>query len=215
MPSSAHRFYLIVEFCLLFVVMPAVFRAGWLPLYVLRTLWIAAAVCALILWLDPQFDRRNLWRAGVLPRELPRILKLFLPLAALLALVVLFIRPDYLFSFVRARPGLWAIVMVLYPIFSVYPQGLVYRVFLFHRYRSLLPSAGARIAASGIAFGYMHIVFQNWIAVVLTLVGGLLFAYTYHRSSSAFVATVEHSLYGCFIITLGLGRFVYSGGISS
>jgi hypothetical protein len=41
--------------------------------------------------------------------------------------------------------------------------------------------------------------------------GGLLFAVTYHRTASAFAAAVEHALYGCFLITLGLGRFVYSG----
>ena len=38
--------------------------------------------------------------------------------------------PERLFAFVRQRPLVWALVIILYPVLSVYPQGIVYRVFI-------------------------------------------------------------------------------------
>ena len=43
----------------------------------------------------------------------------------------------------------------------------------------------------------------------LTLVGGLLFAYRYTKTGSLLTSCVEHALYGCFLFTVGLGRFFY------
>ena len=48
--------------------------------------------------------------------------------------------PNLLFNLVRAKPRVWATLMVFYPILSVYPQGIIYRSFLMHRYASLLRS---------------------------------------------------------------------------
>jgi hypothetical protein len=39
------------------------------------------------------------------------------------------------FALVMKPPPLWAAIIVLYPIFSVYPQETIYRAFLFRRYR--------------------------------------------------------------------------------
>lgn len=186
--------------------------AGWISVHVLLALWIVTAVCLGLLLADPAFPRRQLWNANGLGSVTRVVLGRFVPLALLLFALTWYFRPDLLFGFARRRPGLWALVMVLYPVFSVYPQGIVYRVFLFHRYRALLPGAWARIAASSLTFGYMHIVFGNWVAPALTAAGGVLFAWTYQRTGSALAAALEHALYGCYIITLGLGGFVYWAG---
>ena len=63
------------------------------------------------------------------------------------------------------------------------------------------------IVASAIVFSYMHIVFQNAVAIVLTLAGGVLFAKTYYETKSTFTASVEHALYGCFVFTAGLHSY--------
>jgi hypothetical protein len=55
----------------------------------------------------------------------------------------------------------------------------------------------------------MHVIFENWIAPVLTLLGGLLFPWTYARTRSALVASVQHALFGCYLFTIGLGWFFY------
>ncbi len=65
------------------------------------------------------------------------------------------------------------------------------------------------IIANALAFGYMHAVFRNPLAVVLALAGGALFAHTYDRTRSLCAVCFEHALYGCFIYTIGLGRYFY------
>jgi hypothetical protein len=61
----------------------------------------------------------------------------------------------------------------------------------------------------------MHIIFHNWIAVILTVFGGMLFAVTYYRSRSTIMVSIEHALFGGLMFTIGLGQFFYIGGISS
>jgi membrane protease YdiL (CAAX protease family) len=101
--------------------------------------------------------------------------------------------------------------MVLYPILSVYPQGIIYRAFFFERYRTLFPNPAVLIMMSAIAFSFAHIIFPNPIAVSFTLVGGLLFAWRYASTGSLFASSFEHALYGCWIFTIGLGDFFYKG----
>ena len=103
--------------------------------------------------------------------------------------------------------------MVLYPALSVYPQELVFRSFLFHRYAPVFGEGPGMVAASAAAFGYVHIIFGNWFSVAASGVGGWLFASRYLRSRSLFTASVEHSLYGILIFTIGLGRYFYHGAV--
>ena len=67
------------------------------------------------------------------------------------------------------------------------------------------------IAASAITFGFVHIVFGNWLAVLLSAIGGVLFSTTYLRTASLAVVCLEHALFGDFLFTIGLGRFFYHG----
>lgn len=209
------RALLLAEFLLLFAALPlVVFLRTTGKLDPLQPLWLASAVCLVLLLLDPTFDRRQLWNAAPLGRQLPQILALFAAGAVAITALVHQYAPQLLLSLPRSQPRLWALVMVSYPFVSVIPQTLVYRVFLFHRYRPLLPQgrqaeSAALILLSAAAFAFSHIVFHNWIAVALTVPGGVLFAVRYHNTRSLCVSSVEHSLYGCFLFTIGLG--VYFG----
>ena len=120
-------------------------------------------------------------------------------------------RPELLLGFPRTEPIIWALVMALYPILSVYPQELIFRAFLFHRYAPLFGNGIGLVAASAAAFGFVHIAFGNWIAVALSLAGGAIFATRFQRTRSLFTASVEHALYGMLIFTVGLGEFFYHG----
>jgi membrane protease YdiL (CAAX protease family) len=59
----------------------------------------------------------------------------------------------------------------------------------------------------------MHIVFRNPLAMALTFAGGILFAWRYEKTGSLFVSSFEHALYGCFLFTIGLGRYFYARAI--
>ena len=115
--------------------------------------------------------------------------------------------PEKLFSLIRHRPGFWALVMVLYPLLSVYPQELLYRRYLFSHYRPLFQSDALLLGVSAVVFGWLHIIFHNPLACVFTLVGGVFFADTYRRTRSLWLTCIEHIMYGQFIFTIGLGEY--------
>lgn len=131
--------------------------------------------------------------------------------AAAVTAAVYFFAPQLLFNFVKRAPPVWALVMILYPVLSVYPQGIIYRAFFFERYRVLFSNSALLIVVSAVAFSFVHIIFRNPIAVSFTLVGGLLFAWRYAETGSLFTSSFEHVLYGCWMFTTGLGQYFYKG----
>ncbi|GAN78756.1 CPBP family intramembrane glutamic endopeptidase [Acidocella aminolytica] len=138
-----------------------------------------------------------------------RILSRFMLFGTILTLTVWGVTPDLFLALPLHRPRLWALIMLLYPLLSVWPQEIIFRRFLFQRYERLF---GTRItSASAIAFGYAHIIFLNPVAVLLTLAGGWLFASTYARTFSLKCTGLEHALYGCLVFTIGLGQYFYTG----
>lgn len=202
-----------VELALLFLLLPLLYVLDILAVPVLLMLALFTVICCVILLRDPAFDRKRLCNSGGFRARLPVMLRGFAVNAVVITLAVIVFDPDLLFAFLRRAPAIWAIVMVFYPLVSVYPQELVYRAFFFHRYRILFPKRWMMMAASTAVFGYTHIVFENPLAVVMTLIGGWLFARTYERSRSVLACTVEHALYGCFIFTIGLGLHFYHGAV--
>src|SRR5262249_36132012 len=138
-------------------------------------------------------------------------LSLFALITAIGVVAVLWYAPGAFLSLPRSNPSLWGLIMILYPVLSVYPQGVIYRLFLFERYRSLFGDRWGIVLASAVAFGFVHVVFRNPLAVALTVPAGVLFAMRYWRTGSLAASSFEHALYGCAIFTIGLGRWFYHG----
>jgi hypothetical protein len=151
------------------------------------------------------------WNAGPLAGSIGNVLAIFAIAAMILTAAVWRLRPQILFGFVRNSPLFWALVMVLYPVLSVYPQGIIYRGFFFERYQSLFRSPATMILASAAAFAFSHVIFRSPWSVALTFAAGLLFAWRYYVTGSLLVSCLEHALYGCFIFTVGLGGLFYHG----
>ena len=209
------RLALILEFTLLFVILPLGYRFSPFRIPALPLLWVVAGYAWWRLLSDPHFSRTQLWNAGQLPNRLVLIFVIFALVSLAIWLGVRQFALELQWSFVRRQPAFWAIVMVAYPVLSVYPQGLLYRAFFFERYASLFPGKWAMILASAAAFAFLHIIFRNWLAVGLTFCGGLLFAWRYAESGSLATSSFEHALYGCFLFTVGLGQFFYHGTIAT
>jgi len=209
-----------LEFVILFVAFPALFAFTRHRLPALPALWAISALCLVILLRDPTVDRHRLWNAQALPGYLvrwrdglPGILPLFAIVAVVMVIAVWRFAPDLFLNLPWRNPLLWVAIMLLYPVLSVYPQSIIYRAFLFHRYGGMVGGATGAVIASALAFGFLHVVFRNGYAVALTTVAGLLFAARYLQTGSLFVSAFEHSLYGCLIFTVGLGRFFYHGAV--
>lgn len=216
-PGVGVRVLRFVEFAVLFFVGPTVLAMLPLGRHIIPIILTVAVGCLIALLLDKTFDRRWLWRGDSEDRREPahlgRIFGLFAVAALGMGLAVWLLRPDLLFEFPKRAPRIWIAVMCLYPLFSVYPQEIVYRAFIFHRYRAIFPQPWFVVALSALAFGYAHVLFKNEVAVLLSIVGGAFFAWTYQRTHSILLVWIEHALYGCFIFTVGLGYYFYSGNV--
>lgn len=196
---------------LLWAEMLALFAGGPLVVLALRrpsilfaALWLGALLASFV-------TRHQLPHPHQPGREVKAILLRFGLLGSVLTLCAWWFWPAHFLDLPRHRPGFWLLILLLYPLLSVWPQEMLYRAFLFTRYAPVLRTAPARIAASAAAFGFAHVIFLNWIAIVLTVTGGALFAMDYERHRSLRLSCLEHSLYGCLIFTIGMGRFFYTG----
>lgn len=201
--------WLALECGALFLGVPAIVAARWVPVPVIPVLLAMTAGCWLTLQWRHHIQVRSLLRPKVPSREWRRVLVLYFVAIPCLVGLLWLINPSVMFFLLRRHTGFWLLIMFAYPVFSVLPQELVYRAFFFERYRPLFGRGVGMTAASALVFGYGHLVFHNYVAVALTFLGGWLFATTYRRSSSLFLVSVEHALYGCAIFTIGFGQYFF------
>jgi membrane protease YdiL (CAAX protease family) len=209
--SRAGKLGLALECAALFLGLPAAVVAGLAPFLVIPLLLLTALGCGLVLRWRHGINLPDLIRPRVPAREWRRVLLSYAVAAPGLVALLWFIQPDAMFALLCRHTRIWVLVMIFYPLLSVFPQELVYRAYFFERYRPLFGSGPGMVAAAAAVFAFGHIVFGNWLAVALTGVGGWLFATTYRRTGSLGLVSVEHALYGWAIFTIGYGPFFFDG----
>jgi membrane protease YdiL (CAAX protease family) len=213
-PVSTRRVVLLtLEYVGIFFVVAGAFALAKVPGGPIPVLIVLAVAAVFYLRRQPDFDRRDFWRSAPLRGELPSMAAMWALATVVGVVAIWFYSRSMLFDLPRQQTLLWLAVIVGYPVFSVYPQELVFRAFLLHRYAPLFRTPRRLAAASAAAFGFAHILFGNVLAVVLTLVGGWLFARRYQRTRSLLTVCVEHAGYGLIIFTIGLGRYFYHAAV--
>lgn len=205
----------------LFIEMMAIFISAPLIVYelaytyrfpLLEVLLPLAIPFILFLFIDRSFSWLQLLKTWFSLKVALEIIFLFLILGGLLSYWAWESAPSRFLYFPNARFDLWLMIMVLYPLVSVTTQEIVYRVFFFHRYGDLFGNQRlVAILFSSCLFAFSHIIFQSWVSIAISFVGGLLFAYRYDKSRSFWAVFIEHSLYGNLIFTVGLGRYFFTG----
>lgn len=204
----------ILELILVYAVAPLFLLLGIFPRpWIIYLLVVAVPI---ILWLRVGQKKQwsSFWKGGaddVYTAELARIVSRFGMNAVGIVVLTFAWFPEKLLTFPGAFPFHWLAVMFLYPMIMVYPQELFFRMFFAERYGEVLRSKKWVIIVNALLFGWAHILFGSWIAVVLSGIGGALFMDTYLRTRSMKLVWIEHSLYGNLIFTIGLGEFFYSG----
>jgi len=184
--------------------------------YLIPIIWALALYCYVIVRVIRHEGMTEDWnRSAVNWTNLKPMLLRFGVAAVVMVVLTWAFKPELLFNFVLEKPAFWLIVMCAYPLLSVIPQEVIYRQFFFMRYQPLFTRAGVMIVMSGLAFGYAHILFHNWVAPTLCLIGGLMFAHTYHKTRSLLLVVIEHALYGDLMFTVGLGRYFYHGSVAA
>jgi hypothetical protein len=208
---------LLVELIGLFILLPLVLRFWAFPKMWFMVMFACTAGVGTWLILCKGSLRRFFWHGKGVRTEwyqLKKILSRFLLNAVLLVALVLIFFPNKLFNLPSQTPFVWASLLFFYPLLSVYPQEVLYRAFFFERYNKLFTRKRFLIAFNALAFSFMHILYQNPIAILLTLIGGWFFAETYARTRSMRLVWLEHALYGCLVFTIGLGDYFYHGNVS-
>ena len=210
------RPYRFAELLLFTVGFPLAIMHFGLIRHMLPTLWIIAIYCLLVHRFTTGERLRDVWRASSITRgELRNLFSLLVVSAVFLGVATAVLLPERLFGFIAERPLTWALVMVLYPVLSVLPQEIIFRLFFFERYKDFFNRSQVMILTSGLAFGFAHIIFENWVAPLLCAIGGILFAMTYSRRKSLALVSLEHALYGDLIFTVGLGYYFYHGSVQA
>lgn len=115
---------------------------------------------------------------------------------------------NQLFIVLRTKPLLWVVILFVYSLLSVYPQELLYRTFFFQRYQSLFKNEKLFVFINAIIFSLGHLFFKNALVIVLTFLGGLLFAITFNKTKSTLLVSIEHTIYGCWLFTAGMGTML-------
>jgi len=153
------------------------------------------------------FTRQKLIGDGwyILPSSMVLRFSLFVVLSFLFVWLYL---PDSLFSVILGNPWLWLAICFFYAIFSVYPQEFLYRLFFFQRYQILFSNPYVFLFVNGCVFSFAHLFLNNALVFTLTFVGSLLFALTFKKSQSLMLVSIEHSVYGAWLFTLGLGEML-------
>jgi hypothetical protein len=213
-PDSGRKWRLLTEIVLIFVAAPLVIRFAVfelrVPLFmVLPPIFIG--FIGYLLW-DRTFAVGRELSRGMRARHVVWIAAIFFAAGGAVAYAVATVMPERFLSFPIERPMLWQFVIVAYPFLSVIPQELLYRTFFFHRYGPLFGDRRLlAIGVNGVLFGFAHVLVNNWLAVGATAVTGLLFAFRYATTRSFWAVTLEHTLWGWLVFTVGLGSFFFTG----
>jgi len=135
----------------------------------------------------------------------------FVKLIILISLTTLFVwitNKEAFFNVLLNKPKLWLVILFIYSVFSVYPQELVYRTFFFKRYEPMFKNKHQLIFLNAIVFSLGHIFLKNTLVIILTFLGGLLFAFTFKKTKSTIMVSIEHAIYGCWLFTVGMGAML-------
>ncbi len=210
-PATGRRHRLLAEFATLYILLPVVLAFTLPPRGILPVLWVAGLTAWLVLRsraADRTLPRPHRERG----RELAFMLVRLAGVALLLTAALWLHRPEWLFRFPQQAPHFWLLVMVMYPLISVLPQGLLYRQLFERRYARLFSSPRASWLIGSLVFGFAHLPFGNLWAVGFPFIGGLVFLRTYRRTGSLGLSCLEHGLYGDLLFTIGWGTYLYHGG---
>jgi membrane protease YdiL (CAAX protease family) len=203
------NFFKIIEFFFIFILLPLFFFYKILPsVFVLPTLWIFSFYVIFLLRNENNkalFDKFDF-------KDFLSVIKRFIIFSIAIFLFTYIFYEDKLFNFFYQKPNIYILVMILYPLLSVIPQELIFRKFFLFRYEYIF-TPKALILLNAAVFGFIHIIFSNYIALLFSFIGGLLFIKTYINSKSLSLVCIEHALYGDLIFTVGLGEFFYHGNI--
>ncbi len=198
-----------IEFILLFFGVPLLIYSGAFMKH--PSLILLPILAGLILYfiIKEDFNLKSLFHLNVPKEVIWKNIGLVLLTGVFLTGMVYLFTPENLFNLPRKSPETWLLLFILYPVFSAYSQEVIYRTFLFTRYKILFRNSYFLILISGITFGFMHIVYYHPLSMLLTLIAGIYLAWIYKRTRSVLFVAILHAILGNLVFTIGLGEYFW------
>jgi len=198
------KYYKLSEFFIIFILVPISFALNYSP-------WIKLSIGVLgfiyVIYLLLKIEKLS-FKVSTSIRWKRFWKETLIKLSVIIVLTTLFVwitNKEILFNVLLNKPKLWVFILFVYSIFSVYPQELIFRTFYFQRYQTLITNTNLFIFINAVVFMLAHIFFRKTLVLILTFLGGLLFALTYKKTKSTLLVSIEHALYGSWLFTLGMG----------
>jgi uncharacterized protein len=203
----------LLEFTLFYIGLPLLLWVTSVQTMLLPILWLGSLFAGIMLGYGRDNHPPPEGEPAVkIRRELAVILLRFIAVAFGLTLALYFYHPEWLFWLPRKSLGLWGLIIVAYPLLSVCPQALIYRLLFERRYAKSFSTPRLSLVVGTLVFCLAHLPFNNFWALLFTLPGGFLFLRTYRRTNSLWLSTLEHTLYGDLLFTIGWGVCLASAG---
>lgn len=199
--------YKLIEFFIVFILIPISFTLDysiWLKLAIgvfgfMYVVFVLLKVENNKFKIAAHLNWKSFWKQT--------IVKLIV-IAILTSLFVYFTDKESLYQVILNKPLKWLIILFVYSVFSVYPQEMIYRTFFFQRFQPLFKNQNLFIFINAIVFSLAHLFFRNTLVLILTFLGGFLFAMTYSKTKSTLLVSIEHAIYGCWLFTVGMGEML-------
>jgi len=210
-----HNIYKIIELILLSSIIPYIVLVLKLFNLIIPVLLLVCVYCIIIYCVENKnfsSEFQKIFNINI--NILIRIIIRWIFASLILLIITFYFFNEKFFIIQNNKPEILWKIMILYPIFSALPQEFIFCKFFFYRYKSIFKSDNNLVISSALFFAITHILFLNFIAPILSFIGGLLFANTYNKHRSLLLVSIEHGLYGNTLFFIGLGWYFWGGSIN-
>ena len=210
-----HNIYKIIELILLSSIIPYIVLVLKLFNLIIPVLLLVCVYCIIIYCIENKnfsSEFKKIFNINI--NILIRIIIRWIFASLILLIITFYFFDEKFFIIQNNKPEILWKIMILYPIFSALPQEFIFCKFFFYRYKSIFKSDNNLVISSALFFAITHILFLNFIAPILSFIGGLLFANTYNKHRSLLLVSIEHGLYGNTLFFIGLGWYFWGGSIN-
>lgn len=212
-----HNIYKIIELILLSSIIPYIVLVLKLFNLIIPVLLLVCVYCIIIYCIENKnfsSEFKKIFNINININILIRIIIRWIFASLILLIITFYFFNEKFFIIQNNKPEILWKIMILYPIFSALPQEFIFCKFFFYRYKSIFKSDNNLVISSALFFAITHILFLNFIAPILSFIGGLLFANTYNKHRSLLLVSIEHGLYGNTLFFIGLGWYFWGGSIN-
>ena len=95
------------------------------------------------------------------------------------------------------------LLSLIYLIFSVIPQEIIFRYYFFTRYENVFKNKYILIITNSLIFSIFHVIYLDIKIIFITFIGSILLSSNYVQSKSLILVILQHFFFAQILLTLG------------